>query len=414
MGGLAMERIKQFVKRRTVVGILLGQFLSLIITSTGFSSSELARRGVNAPTSQSFLNYVLLALVYGAVMLWRKKPLKARWYYYILLGLVDVEANFLVVKAYQYTSLTSVMLLDCWSIPCVVLLTWAFLKTKYKYKKFAGVVICVAGLVMDIFSDVHAQDREDTFGYLSMVEASCISMHTSKSCNFSELPTSSNDIDMKASHLVCVAPWKMDNLIPCLSMDLYSLHISSGSNPLKGDLLVIAGSTLYAVSNVSEEFLVKNADRIELMAMLGLFGAIISACQISILERNELRSIHWTAGAALPFVGFSAAMFVFYSLVPILLKISGSAMLNLSLLTSDMWAVLIRIFAYHEKVDWLYFLAFAAVAVGLLVYSWGQKVEDKAYLEVADEPTERSKRFDEEANLGNPGQETNTGNEHEK
>ena len=25
-------------------------------------------------------------------------------------------------------------------------------------------------------------------------------------------------------------------------------------------------------------------------------------------------------------------------------------MLNLSLLTSDMWAVLIRIFAYHEKV----------------------------------------------------------------
>jgi hypothetical protein len=32
------------------------------------------------------------------------------------------------------------------------------------------------------------------------------------------------------------------------------------------------------------------------------------------------------------------------------LQISGSTMLNLSLLTSDMWAVVIRIFAYHEKV----------------------------------------------------------------
>ncbi|XP_061363914.1 uncharacterized protein LOC133307421 [Gastrolobium bilobum] len=43
----------------------------------------------------------------------------AKWYYYILLRLVDVEENFLVPKAYQYTTLTSVMLLDCWSIPSV-------------------------------------------------------------------------------------------------------------------------------------------------------------------------------------------------------------------------------------------------------------------------------------------------------
>ncbi|GAB2272655.1 hypothetical protein Dimus_007480 [Dionaea muscipula] len=300
----AVGCLKEFFKKRMVVGILLGQFLSLLVTSTGFSSSELARRGVNAPTSQSFANYVLLALVYGSVVLYRRKPLKARWYYYILLGLVDVEANYLVVKAYQYTSLTSVALLDCWSIPCVIILTWAFLKTKYKYKKFAGVIICIAGLVMVVFSDVHANDR------------------------------------------------------------------SAGSSPLKGDLLVVAGSTLYAVSNVSEEFLVKNADRVELMAMLGLFGAIVSACQVSILERDELRSINWNAGAVLPFVGFAVAMFLFYSLVPVLLKMNGSAMLNLSLLTSDMWTVLIRIFAYHQRVDWLYFVAFFAVAVGLFIYSW--------------------------------------------
>lgn len=63
------------------------------------------------------------------------------------------------MKAYQYTSLTSVMLLDCWTIPCVMLLTWLFLKTKYRFRKIAGVVVCVAGLVMVIFSDVHAGDR---------------------------------------------------------------------------------------------------------------------------------------------------------------------------------------------------------------------------------------------------------------
>ncbi|KAB2622972.1 solute carrier family 35 member F1-like [Pyrus ussuriensis x Pyrus communis] len=325
-----MMRFKDFWVKKTLVGLGLGQFLSLLITSTGFSSSELAKKGINVPTSQSFLNYVLLAIVYGGIMLYRRKPLKAKWYYYVLLGIVDVEANFLVVKAYQYTSITSVMLLDCWSIPCVMLLTWIFLKTKYRFAKITGVVVCVAGLVMVVFSDVHAGDR------------------------------------------------------------------AGGSKPSVGDALVIAGATLYAVSNVSEEFLVKNADRVELMSMLGLFGAFVSAIQMSILERHELKSIHWSSGAVLPFVGFSVAMFLFYSFVPVLLKANGSTMLNLSLLTSDMWAVLIRIFAYHEKVDWMYFVAFAGVCVGLVIYSGGEE-EDQRRADVADEDAVQSKHFDEEA-----------------
>ncbi|KAF2322233.1 hypothetical protein GH714_008955 [Hevea brasiliensis] len=185
-------------------------------------------------------------------------------------------------------------------------------------------------------------------------------------------------------------------------------QLSWGSNPRKGDSLVIAGATLYAVSNVSEEFLVKNADRIELMSLLGFFGAIISAIQISILERNELKSIHWSAGAALPFVGFALAMFLFYSFVPVLLKISGSTMLNLSLLTSDMWSVLIRIFAYHDKVDWMYYVAFAAVAVGLVIYSGGDK-EEQNRADVADEEAEQSKHFDEESGSGSRSQGTLAG-----
>ncbi|KAI7739015.1 hypothetical protein M8C21_030548, partial [Ambrosia artemisiifolia] len=178
----------------------------------------------------------------------------------------------------------------------------------------------------------------------------------------------------------------------------------SGSNPVKGDLLVIAGATLYAICNVSEvskmgepvkEFFTKTADQVELLAMLGLFGAIVSGIQISVLERDELKSIHWSSGAVLPYAGFAAAMFLFYSGVPVLLKISGSTMLNLSLLTSDMWSVLIRIFVYHEKVDWMYFVAFAAVAVGLVVYS----VFDKEVDELGADGLEKSRHFDEEADV---------------
>nr|XP_018679255.1 PREDICTED: solute carrier family 35 member F1-like isoform X2 [Musa acuminata subsp. malaccensis] len=324
------EKWEKVWTKRALMGLVLGQIVSLLITSTGFSSSELARRGVNAPTSQSFLNYLLLATFYGAFVIRRKRPLQLSWYYYLVLAVVDVEANVIVVKAYQYTSLTSVMLLDCWSIPCVILFTWVFLKTKYGFRKFAGVAICVAGLVMVVFSDVHASDRAE-----------------------------------------------------------------GGPNPVKGDIFVIVGSTLYAVSNVGEEFIIKKADRVELMAMLGAFGAVVSAIQI-ILECSELKDIKWTAGAVLPFLGFAMAMFLFYSTVPVILKICGATLLNLSLLTSDMWAVLIRIFAYHQKVDWMYFIAFAAVAVGLVIYSV-QRKKDEEGAQVAEASDERQKEKDEEA-----------------
>ncbi|XP_019430835.1 PREDICTED: solute carrier family 35 member F1-like [Lupinus angustifolius] len=136
------------------------------------------------------------------------------------------------------------------------------------------------------------------------------------------------------------------------------------------------------------------------MAMLGIFGSIMSAIQISILERNELESIKWTAGAGIPFFGFAVAMFMFYSLVPVLLKTNGATMLNLSLLTSDMWSVLIRIFAYHEKVDWMYFLAFGAVVAGLLIYSGDDKDENEEAPNVGEENPQPRKQY-EEANSGN-------------
>ncbi|CAL5085236.1 unnamed protein product [Urochloa decumbens] len=325
--------------RWVLVGLALGQFVSLLITSTGFASSELARRGVNAPTSQSLLNYILLALVYGGVLLYRRQPLTIKWYYYLILGIIDVEANYIVVKSYQYTSLTSVMLLDCWSIPCVIVLTWIFLKTKYGLRKFFGVGVCVAGLILVVFSDVHADHASDR---------------------------------------------------------------AKGPHPLKGDLLVILGSMLYACSNVTEEYVIKKSNRVELMAMLGLFGAIVSAIQISILEREELHSITWNAGAVLPFLGYAVAMFLFYSTVPTVLKICGATMLNLSLLTSDMWSVLIRIFAYHEKVDWIYFVAFACTAAGIIIYSYKGSNETEETAQVAGASDGQSKEGDEEAGTHNP------------
>ena len=89
--------------------------LSLCICGTAITSQYLAERyKVNTPMLQSFINYCLLFLIYTVMLAFQSGSdnllyiLKKKWWKCILLGLADVEANYLIVRAYQYTTLTSV------------------------------------------------------------------------------------------------------------------------------------------------------------------------------------------------------------------------------------------------------------------------------------------------------------------
>lgn len=47
-----------------------------------------------------------------------------------------------------------------------------------------------------------------------------------------------------------------------------------------GDGLVLISAILYAVSNMCQEFTVKNRSRVEFLGMMGFFGTIISGIQL--------------------------------------------------------------------------------------------------------------------------------------
>lgn len=63
-----------------------------------------------------------------------------------------------------------------------------------------------------------------------------------------------------------------------------------------------------------------------------------------------------------------------------MVQMSGATMFNLSLLTSDMWAVVVRIFIYRQEVDWLYYLAFSVVLIGLVLYSLTYVISTPSHL----------------------------------
>uniref|UniRef100_A0A6B2L9V4 EamA domain-containing protein n=1 Tax=Arcella intermedia TaxID=1963864 RepID=A0A6B2L9V4_9EUKA len=290
------------------VALLLGQLMSFAITGTGVTSQLLAQRhNVNIPTTQSGVNYLLLAIVYSLVLLKQGKLREtitsiSKMKYYFLLAFIDVEANFLVVKAYQYTNITSITLLDCFSIPCVVLFTGLFLKTRYNLRHILGVILCIGGLAILVYSDIN------------------------------------------------------------------TLNVDS-KEKLIGDVLCLAGALLYAVSNVGAEAFSKKYNRVEYLAMVGSFGTLVSLVQIGIFERSIFGGFEWSWDIASLLIAFTACLFLVYSVLPIALILGGSALLNLSLLTSDVFAIITSIFLFKAELNFTFYIAFTVILLGLLCYN---------------------------------------------
>ncbi|KAL0309550.1 UNVERIFIED_CONTAM: Solute carrier family 35 member F2 [Sesamum radiatum] len=293
---------------RTAFLLFLGQAVSLSVAISSFAVSLVTNQGVHTPLTLSFFTYMALAFVYGSIMLYRRHKLLVPWYWYVVLGLVDVLGNYLVIKAYEYTSITSVTILDCWTIAWAIILTRLVLGTRYSLWQFFGAGICLVGLGLVILSD--------------------------------------------------------------------SNSVGGGPKPLYGDILVIAATVFFAMSNIGMEFCVKKKDRVELVTMVSVFGMLVTASGMVTLERKSLKSISWSPLLVLAYVGNTIASFIFYTLSPFVLKMSGATLFNLSLLTSDMWAVLIRLFIYKQQVNWLYYSAYALVAVGIFIYSKTERDPD--------------------------------------
>ncbi|KAF9189494.1 hypothetical protein BGZ51_009530 [Haplosporangium sp. Z 767] len=304
-------RISTLFSRKFLTILLLGQILSLCITATTLFSTKLAQgdNPVSIPTTQSFLNYFVLGVVYTSITLYKQgfsgwiETFRRRSLYYFIFALIDVEGNYFMVKAYNYTSLLSAMLLDTWTIPCVVLLSIFFLKMRFVRWHYLGVLSCLAGMGFLIWSDMKAGK---------------------------DFP---------------------------------------GSDLIKGDLFCLLAATLYALSNVGQEFLVRQRPMYEVVGQLGFWATIINGIQLAILERKEVQTIHWTPEVVGYIIGFDIAMFILYSVSPILFRLSSATFFNLSLLTSDLYGLIFGIFLFNATVNSIYAVAYVLIFLGILLYN---------------------------------------------
>jgi solute carrier family 35 protein F1/2 len=282
--------------------------LSLCITGTNVVTTILSTQyNFAAPTTQTFLVYACLAIVYNSYALY-KRGLKGwllqfwrRGIYYFVLGFIDVEGNYFVVKSYQYTSLLSAMLLDCWSTPVCMILSYFFLKVKYRWVQYLGVFIALCGLGMLVGSDVMT---DKNYG---------------------------------------------------------------ATDAVKGDLFCILGATLYGFSNVGEELMARKHPLYEVIGMFTFFATFINLVQIFIFERDEWANFADTKISGMV-VTYTICMFVLYSLAPVMFRLGSAVLYNLSILTSDFYGLIFGLGLFGYSVTIMYPFAYVVIIIGIGIY----------------------------------------------
>ncbi|KAK7466467.1 hypothetical protein VKT23_005188 [Stygiomarasmius scandens] len=318
--GSVGDRLKSVWTKRFALSLLAGQVVSLCITCTNVTTTELVNRNWSLPTTQSVFLYFSLFMIYTPYTMykygfkgWAEVIRRDGWKYFFLAA-CDVEGNFMVVKAYNYTDLLSCMLLDAWAIPVCLFFSWVYMRTKYHWTQLLGVFICILGLGLLVTADVVTEK------------------------NWSPLDRG------------------------------------------KGDGFMVAGATLYGFTNATEEFLVRKRPLYEVVGQLGMWGFMICAIQAAGLEHADMHTASWNGGTVGLVIAYTSAMFILYTVAPILYRMASSGYYNLSLLSSDFYGLLFGLFLYHYSPYWLYFIAFAIVITGLITYFWWSAPEDQGEL----------------------------------
>ncbi|PSR75252.1 hypothetical protein BD289DRAFT_487182 [Coniella lustricola] len=289
--------------------VLLGQFLCLCNTATSVFTTLLDNYGTSVPAFQTFFNYVLLALVYVPVLLyhygWRKV-----WRTVCRDGWRYAILSFLDVEGNYFTVLA------------------------YRYTNLLSAQL---------------------LNFWSIVCVVIVSFFL-----------------LRVRYRPCQL---LGILVACGGMGmLLGSDAMTGSstgaapNKLKGDLFGLAGATCYGLSNVFEEWYVSRRPIYEVLSFMGFFGIFIGGATAAIFDRYTFQQATWNAPVIGYIVGYTLALFVFYSCAPLILRMGSAAFFDISLLTGNFWGVIIGIHVFGYAVQYLYPVAFVLIIVGLAIY----------------------------------------------
>lgn len=313
--------------------IIFGQLISFLSASAGASQATLSHKcDLNAPAFSSAFMYLGLTIFVVPLYIRRRReaadevmregpmkpmhkllgiPTYVPGWKYVGASFLHFYANYFVILAFRFTSLTSIMLLDVLALPSSMILSVIFLKRRYVSIHFLGATVCMMGIVFNVLSD-----------------------------------------------------YELDLVVR-----------SQFPNRLLGDFIAGIGIFFYGANNVIKESFVRGSGGpLEYLGCVGLLSAMWSISHAALFERQDIAKF-FNGGGHCPVAVSGILMFLFAKSKGLkffcgahFLTISESALLNLSILTSDFWAVAFSIFAQHIFPSPIFWVAVTFTISGVIIY----------------------------------------------
>lgn len=323
---------------------------------------------------------------------------------YAIIALFDLEANFAAVSAYRFTDMTSVQLLDCLTVPFVMLLAWAVFRRRPTPFNFVGALVAVVGLTVLFVDDILGGSMsleasphpawgdglcvaaaacyavsnvaceyllktnpvvagEDTTAGPSPPHGSPTQYGVSETNNHSDRPeVPTTTVEEVASSSLCT---QLRSLIDTreLSRLLEYLAVMPAFAFVFSLLQVTALGKWDAVANVSWWHAVVN------VAANTSTAATTTAAMMPSTTTGSPGSFTTAAVAPIvPMIGFGAMMVLLYSGMPLLFLLSSAAFANVGLLAADVYSVALSALVFHVTPLWPFYLSFCLIASGVLLY----------------------------------------------
>lgn len=255
------------------------------------------------------------------------------WWNYCIIAFLDVQANFIFMQSFRYTSLTSAQLLSSLAVPSAMFFSWIILRRGFRTRQFVGAVTCILGGLVMVLSDLSRMQMQHIGGGVGHDD---------------------DDVDSG------------------FSSRYNQLH----SHSLLGDVFAVLGAVLYGLTDTIAEHFVKNVSRTEYLGMLGLFGALISLIQASALEWDELYALFTDAslthlGEVFLVVSWYVVCLVYvYIGFSHFLAVADVTLLILSLQTSQLWASLFSIVVQQISPLPSFYIAVVLMFGGVFIYEY--------------------------------------------
>lgn len=314
--------VAQESSRNKWLVLLFGQLIALVAASQNAASFTLEYgMGKVFPCFLMLHTYIVLS-----IHLWFMDPPKVEesfrvpmtsirirtpWWYCLFLSILDVTPNYLTLLSLKHTTLTSSTLLGSLTAPSIMLSCHLLLRKTYRPAHCLGALLCISGGLLTVWTD---------------------------------LATSSNESNQS------------------------NLHPHS----YFGDILAVTAAILYGIGDAVGEFWCKHVDRKEYLGMIGFFGAIFCCILVLFTERDEVVNLFQDRANLYPALGVLAlyvpTLVLYYVLASVFLVSSDATLLNLSLQSSNLWAICFSVLAFQEAPSSLFYTALVLVVSGVFVY----------------------------------------------